>query len=80
MKRLVEARFEQKKYDKHCTGKEYPTFDETRQTEIHARIFQKSLIIADRFPVYVITSTCANHTLWQIENVNDHIGFRNGAF
>lgn len=76
MKRLVKARFEQKKYDKRCTGKEYPTFDETRQTGI----FQKSLIIADRFPVYVITSTCANHTLWQIENVNDHIGFRNGAF
>ena len=50
--------------------------DETRQTEIQTQILQKSSIIVDRFPVYVITLHMRNHTLWQIE----HCQWSHGLF
>lgn len=41
-----------RKYDNHCTGKEYPMKDETKQIyEIQAHICQTSSIIAERFSV-----------------------------
>lgn len=51
----TETCFEQKSFDNHCTGKEYPSNDETRHTQIQTHYLKKSLIIAERCLVYVIT-------------------------
>lgn len=55
-RRRAKTRFEQKWYNKLCTGKEYPMNEETGQTEIQAHILKNSSITVHRFPVYVIAS------------------------
>lgn len=66
-----------RKYYNHCTGKEYPMKDETKQIEIQAHICQTSSIIAERFSV----SRCyISPHMHKPYNVLDYIVFRKRFF